>query len=175
MSLGTKRVVLACFCGGILASFGCAGDPTSPSANTAVSDLAATVSGPLASSALPRSGDLHVRKDCSNGGTEPYAGQAGDFCTIRSSNLGAIEVDSKVVYAQAADFTTHTLDSDVVLDPPGPGNNLAFGHCHLDLVTGVGLCTFSGGTGKFTLFHASVNVSHLGGPHYAWDGTYNFN
>ena len=25
-----------------------------------------------------------------------------------------------------------SLDSSVVLDPPGPGNNKAFGHCRLD-------------------------------------------
>jgi hypothetical protein len=116
-----------------------------------------------------------VTKDCSNGGAEPYAGQAGDFCTILSSNLDAIEAHSTVTYAQAADISTKTLDSDVVLNPPGPGNNLAFGHCRLDLATGVGLCTFSGGTGKFTRFHGSVNVSPLGGPNYAWDGTYKFN
>jgi hypothetical protein len=135
-----------------------------------VSGPAALASGTLASSASPRSGELHVTKDCRS-----YAGQPGDSCTITSSNLDAIEVHSTVVYAQAADFATHTLDSDVVLDPPEPGNNLAFGHCHLDLATGVGRCTFSGGTGKFTLFHASVNVSYLGGPNYAWDGTFNFN
>jgi len=115
-----------------------------------------------------------VTKDCSNGGTDPYAGQAGDFCTITSSNVKEIEVGSKVLYAQAADFSTLTLDSNVVLDLPGPGNNAAFGHCHLNLVTGVGLCTFSGGTGKFTHFDATANVSYLGGPNYAWDGTYSF-
>ena len=40
---------------------------------------------------------------------------------------------------------------------------------------GVGVCTLSGGTGKFTWVHASVAVSYLGGPNYAWDGEYNFN
>jgi hypothetical protein len=95
-------------------------------------------------------------------------------CTITSSNVKEIEVGSKVVYAQAANFSTLSLDSDVVLDLPGPGNNTASGHCHLNLVTGIGLCTFSGGTGKFTHFHASANVSYLGGPDYAWDGTYSF-
>jgi hypothetical protein len=62
----------------------------------------------------------------------------------------------------------------VVLDPPGPGNNTAFGHCELEFATGVGRCTFSGGTGKFTWFQASVAVSYLGGPNWAWDGTYSF-
>ena len=112
-----------------------------------------------------------MTKDCGS-----YRGRPGDFCTITSSNLDAIEVESTVVYAQAADFTTFTLDTDVVLHPPKPGNNLAFGHCHLNLATGVGLCTFSGGTGKFTHFHGSANVSQPDprAPIYAWDGTYSF-
>jgi hypothetical protein len=115
----------------------------------------------------PRSGDLHVTKECS-----AYAGRAGEFCTITSSNLKQIEVGSRVVYAKAAGATS--LDSDVVLDPPGPGNNIAFGHCALEFATGLGRCTFSGGTGKFTQFHASVVVSYLGGRNWAWDGTYSF-
>jgi hypothetical protein len=108
-----------------------------------------------------------VRKECSE-----YFGQAGEFCTITSSNLEQIEVGSKVIYASAAGATS--LDSDVVLDPPGPGNNRAFGHCHLDFATGLGLCTFSGGTGKFTHFHASADVSYVSGVDWAWDGTYSF-
>lgn len=170
MSPATKRVVLACFCAGVLAAVGCAGGPTSPSASMGVSGSATTAFGTLASSESPRSGDLHVTKDCTS-----YHGQAGESCTITSSNLDAIEVHSTVVYAQAADFATLTLDSDVVLNPPGPGNNLAFGHCHLNLATGVGLCTFSGGTGKFTFFDASVDVSPpTDGVNWHWTGTYSF-
>jgi hypothetical protein len=108
-----------------------------------------------------------VTKECSE-----YTGLAGSFCTITSSSLKQIEVGSKVVYASAAGATS--LDSDVILDPPGPGNNTAFGHCRLEFATGVGLCTFSGGTGKFTHFNARVVVSYLGGPNWAWDGTYSF-
>jgi hypothetical protein len=171
MSLATKRVVRACFYAGMLAAVGCAGGPTTPSATTAVAGLAATASGTLASSVSPRSGDLHVRKDCP---PSDYQGRAGDFCTSISSNVDAIEVGSRIVYAQALDFSTNTLDSDVVLDLPEPGNNFASGHCQLDLVTGVGLCTFSGGSGKFTQFRASANVSYVGGTIYAWDGTYSF-
>jgi hypothetical protein len=122
--------------------------------------------GPLSVSS-PRSGALHVEKECSE-----YTGQAGSFCTITSSSLKQIEVGSRIVYAQAAGAAS--LDSDVILDPPGPGNNIAFGHCALEFATGVGLCTFSGGTGKFTWFQASVAVSHLGGNNWAWDGTYSF-
>jgi hypothetical protein len=101
-----------------------------------------------------------------------YTGLAGEFCTITSSNLSQIEVGSRVIYAAALGGTV--LDSDVTLDPPGPGNNKAFGHCRLDLVTRVGLCTFSGGTGKFQHFQASAAVSYLGGRDWAWDGTYSF-
>jgi hypothetical protein len=112
-----------------------------------------------------------VTKDCNR----TYAGQVGGFCVIKSSTLDAIELESTVVYAQAADLTTGTLDSDVVLHMPGPGNNLAFGHCRVNLVTGVGQCTFSGGTGKFQHFHASVNVSPAQtAGFFAWDGTYSF-
>ena len=115
----------------------------------------------------PRSGALHVTKDCST-----YTGHAGDICTITSSNIQQIEAGSKVIYA--SDAVGASLDTDVRLDPPGPGNNAAFGHCALSLATGVGACTFSGGTGKFTGFSATIAVSYLGGPNFAWDGGYEF-
>jgi len=170
-----KFVVIACLCGEALAAVGCAdgrGVPTSPSATSAVSGLAATAPGiegtvaPLLS-ASPRSGDLHVTKECSE-----YKGGAGQFCTITSSNVKAIEVGSRVIYQQPAGATG--LDSDVVLDTPGPGNNKAFGHCALNGATGLGLCTFSGGTGTFSHFDASAHVSSLGGFDWAWEGTYSF-
>jgi len=117
--------------------------------------------------ASPRSGDVHVTKECS-----AYTGAAGDYCTITSSNLAAIPRGSKVIYLKALTFPI--LDTNIVLDPPGPGNNKAFGHVYLDLSTGAGEATFSGGTGKFTWFHARVDVSSLGGPDWAWEGTYSF-
>jgi hypothetical protein len=176
MSPATQHVVIGCFCTAVLAAVGCADGsvPVSPSASPAVSTLTATESGTVGSlvpASFPRRGELHVTKECA-----AYHGQAGEVCTITSSNLDAIEVGSRVVYAQAANFGTFTLDSDVVLDPPGPGNNTASGHCHLNLVTGIGLCTFSGGTGKFTFFNASVDVSPPSdGVNWHWDGTYSFN
>jgi hypothetical protein len=100
-------------------------------------------------------------------------GQADDHCTVIASDLKAIEIGTTFVYQQAV--VNGVLDSDIVLDPPGPGNNQAFGHCRLELATGLGQCTFSGGTGKFTWFHASVDVSHS--PDYSlwyWEGTYSF-
>jgi len=120
-------------------------------------------------SAAPRSGDLHVTKECS-----AYTGAAGGYCTITSSNLPAIEVGSKVIYQQA--LTYPVLDTPIVLDLPGPGNNMAFGHVHLDLTTGLGVVTFMGGTGKFTWFTASVAVTPnpSEGFGWSWDGTYAF-
>ena len=120
-------------------------------------------------SATPRSGDVHVTKECSD-----YTGAAGDYCTITSSNVAAIEVGSRVIYLQPLTFPV--LDTDIVLDPPGPGNNVAFGHVYLDLGTGAGVATFTGGTGKFTWFHASVAVTPNAAESYgwAWDGTYDF-
>ncbi len=131
---------------------------------TAPKDL---TSGSSPAALSSRSGTLHVEKDCS-----AYTGHAGDFCTLTSTSLKEIEAGSRVVYASDAVGTS--LDTDVILDLPGPGNNTAFGHCTLSLATGVGVCNFLGGTGKFTWFHASVAVSYLGGPNFAWDGTYSF-
>ena len=158
--LTLKRLVSGWLFAGAVAVVGCGGSalPTSPSATTGLSGLAAS---------FPRSGELHVEKECSQ-----YAGQAGQFCTITSSNLAEIEKGSRVIYA--SNFVFPLLDSDVVLDLPGPGNNKAFGHCRLDATTGAGLCTFAGGTGKFTHFSARVDVSSLGGPNWAWNGTYTF-
>ena len=88
---------------------------------------------------MPRSGELHVTKECSE-----YKGLAGDDCTITSSNLEEIEVGSKVVYAEAAG--DGSLDTDVVLDA-GSGNTAA-GHVVLDLAADKGVATFSGGPGS---------------------------
>ena len=176
MSLTMQRLAIGCVCAALGAA-GCAGgsvNPVSPSASPALSSLAAAGPGPVGShvsASFPRSGDLHVTKTCP---PSTYTGAAGDFCTITSSNVTEIEVGSRVVYAQAADFSTLSLDSDVVIDLPGPGNNTAFGHCQVNLASGIGHCTFSGGTGKFTQFHGSVNGALLGGPAWAWDGTYSF-
>jgi hypothetical protein len=120
-----------------------------------------------AQSSSARSGALSVRKDCS-----AYTGHAGEICTITSSNVKAIEVGSTIRYAK--DAVDGFLDTDVILNPPGPGNNVAFGHCTLSLVTGVGACSLSGGTGRFTWFRADVDVSPLGWPNFAWDGTYSY-
>ncbi len=115
----------------------------------------------------PRSGELHATKDCLQ-----YTGQAGSYCTIRSSNLHAIDAGSKVIYAQAAGATG--LDTDLVLYT-GPGNS-AFGHVTLSFATLSGIVTFSGGTGQFRSFEASVIVTYNPVTNlWYWDGTYSFN
>jgi hypothetical protein len=117
-----------------------------------------------------RSGELHVTKDC-----DGYSGLAGQHCTITSSNLPAIKPGSRVIYASAAgDPIPGQLNSDLIIDGPGNSNNIAYGHVVLDLTTGTGVVTLSGGTGKFRGFQARIDVSLLDLPNFAWDGTYSF-
>jgi hypothetical protein len=118
-----------------------------------------------------RSGVLHVTKECS-----AYNGDAGDYCTITSSNLTEIAIGSQVYYDQAAGIPENLLDSNVVLDD-GAGNR-AVGRCTLDGDTNIGLCTFSDGIGKFAGFTARVDVAPFSASDsidYHWDGTYSFN
>jgi hypothetical protein len=123
-------------------------------------------SSALGGSAPPRSGDLVVAKDCSGFVNDP------PYCTITSSNLAAIPEGSRIVYLDPAGLGT-AAGGAVVLDPRGPGNNKAFGTCFLG---GSPMhCEFSGGTGKFTWFHASVVVTYSTDDGlWHWDGTYRF-
>jgi hypothetical protein len=133
--------------------------------------LAITAASALGGSAPPRSGDLVVAKECS--GFVPTNNPP--YCTITSSNLGAIPGGSRIFYLDPNGLGTPTGGA-VVLDPPGPGNNKAFGSCFLggDPMR----CEFSGGTGKFIWFHASVvvTVTDPGTPDelWHWAGTYSF-
>jgi hypothetical protein len=115
-----------------------------------------------------RNGRIHITKDCS-----AYSGLAGGHCTIASSNLPEIPSGSNVYYDQPFGAPAGLLDSNVVLDT-GNGNR-ALGRCMLDGSTGLGLCTFSDGTGQLAGFTARINVSFLGGKLWAWEGTYSFN
>lgn len=113
-----------------------------------------------------QSGELHVTKDCS-----AYFGKAGEFCTIKGSNLRQIRVDSKVFYLKPAGATG--VDSDLVLYA-GPGN-VAFGHVTLSFASLSGSVVFTEGTGKFRGFRARVLVtfddeSKL----WRWDGRYRY-
>jgi hypothetical protein len=129
--------------------------------------IAPRSTGVASVSASSRKGRLQVTKECSQ-----YNFAAGSFCTITSSDLSRILVGSTIVYDQAAFIPKGMLDSNVVLDA-GNGNR-AVGRCTLDFATGLGLCTFSDGTGRFSGFEARVEVSSLGGYDWAWDGTYSF-
>ena len=171
--LMTKKVVLGCLCAGALAAVACAdgpGSPTRPSSGLGLSSVGATAPGEgglSATASFPRSGEIHLTKECPE-----YTGLAGSFCTITASNVKEIEVGSRVVYASARSATG--VDSDVVIDTPGPGNNSAFGHVLLDRTTGTGVLTLSGGTGKFTWFHAVLDISLVARPVWHLDGTYSF-
>ena len=115
----------------------------------------------------PRAGTFHAHKNCSQ-----YSGLAGGFCTLTESTLKQIPDGTKVVYASAV--TATALSSDIMLVSPKPGNNVAFGHVELNRVTRTGTATFSGGTGKFQHFTASVVITYLNGRNWAWDGWYSF-
>jgi hypothetical protein len=117
------------------------------------------------SASSEKHGQLHLTKECSQNNGNP-----GDFCTFTSSNLAQIPTGSRVYYDQAAGIPSGLLDSNVVLD--AGGGNRAVGRCTLDFGTGLGLCTFSDGTGKFAGFNARVDVDCTSG--CRWDGTYSF-
>jgi hypothetical protein len=133
--------------------------------------LAALVSSASAASshsrAMRATKPFHATKDCSG-----FRGVAGNFCTIRSSNVRALKVGSKIFYLQAGGKTA--LNSDTAIYA-GPGN-LAAGHCLLHFATGVGLCTISDGTGTLAGFQARVRVTADSSiPNlWHWDGTYSF-
>jgi len=110
----------------------------------------------------------HITKECSQ-----YTGSAGSFCTITSSSLPFIRYGAIVFYDQAAGIPAGLLDSNVVLDA-GHGNR-ALGRCTLDLQNGLGLCTFSDGTGDLAGFHARFDVTPpTDGLNWHWEGTYWF-
>jgi len=131
----------------------------------AASVLAVTASAQSGSQPNHRTRPFHLTKNCRD-----YSFGIGGYCTVTSANVAAIPIGTKIFYAQAAGPTS--LDSDIILYA-GSGNT-ATGHCALDFVTLLGQCTLSGGTGTLDGIRARVDVSHLGGFDWAWDGTYRF-
>jgi hypothetical protein len=132
--------------------------------------LALSTGAALVSASSEHNRPLHVTKECSE-----YSGAAGGFCTITSSNLARIKVGSRVYYDQPAGIPAGMLDSNVILDA-GNGNR-AVGRCTLDATTGLGLCTFSDGTGRFAGFNARIQVSPPTPEdplNWHWEGTYSF-
>ncbi len=126
---------------------------------------AGVAAGVGSADATPRSGALHVTKECSQ-----YNGTVGSFCTITSSNINAIKPGMRVVYLGAP--SNGVLDSDIVLS--FEHGSAALGDVHLDLTTAQGRVTFSGGTGKFAGFEADAIVSVNSAGVWHWDGTYSF-
>jgi hypothetical protein len=111
---------------------------------------------------------FHATKDCSG-----FTGLVGAYCTVRSSNVKALEVGSKIFYVQEAGKTA--LDSDTIIYVRR--GSVATGHCFLRHATGAGLCTMSDGTGTLAGFRFRVRVAadtSVPGL-YHWDGTYSFN
>ena len=126
----------------------------------------ATIALAPAASATPRSGDIHIVKDCTS-----YDFLAGGSCVITSSNVPAIPPDTRIVYASAVDGLM--LDTDIRIGT-GPGNT-AYGHCTINFADLPGSCHLSGGTGKFTHFQASVVVSPDATANFwDWDGEFSF-
>jgi hypothetical protein len=170
--LPIQRVVVGSLCAMALTAVACADGPGAPAAPSATASgntaTAQQADAPSLSPSSTRSGAFHLTKECST-----YTGQAGDHCTVIASDLPAIELGTRFVYLMAADVNFN-VDSDIELDPPGPGNNKALGHCKT--VGETGLCTFSGGTGKFTHFHGSAAVScpAAAAPNCTVEGTYSF-
>jgi len=131
----------------------------------ATASIAALALAP-AVSATPRSGDVHIEKNC-----ESYHGGAGESCIITSSNVPAIPAGARIVYASALQFPV--LDTDISI-AAGPGN-VARGHCTLNFLELPGACRLSGGTGKFTHIELDVAVSPDAKPNlWHWDGTFSF-
>jgi hypothetical protein len=130
----------------------------------AAAGIVASVGSARGAHPTPRSGALHVTKECSE-----YHYQAGEFCTITASNIEQIRRGMRVVYSQAA--TPNGLDSDLVLSAVN-GHSAAHGHVVLNSTTSH--ITFSGGTGEFAGFEADATVSQDATGLWHWDGTYSF-
>jgi hypothetical protein len=110
---------------------------------------------------------FHATKDCSG-----FTGLVGAYCTIRSSNVKALKVGSKIFYVQEASKTA--LDSDTIIYVQR--GSVATGHCFLSSA-GPGLCTMSDGTGTLAGFRFRVRVTADASVPglFHWDGTYSFN
>ena len=150
-----------------VAASACSGSRDSTVTGPAMSAASASSSQSQSESRSPRRGPLNIQKDCTG-----YTGDAHQTCVVTLSNLAAIPAGSVIFYESGA--VNGYLDTDIILYAAGRGRNVAFGHCALSLVTGIGTCRFSGGTGTLRGLHAKVAVSPLGWPMFAWDGRYSF-
>jgi hypothetical protein len=128
--------------------------------------LSLSVSAASSQNQAPGTKEFHATKDCSG-----FTGLVGAYCTIRTSNVKALKVGSKIFYFQEAGKTN--LDSDTVIYVKR--GSVATGHCFLG-GNGVGLCTMSDGTGTLAGFRLRVRVKASSSipKLWHWDGTYSF-
>ena len=127
------------------------------------------------SASPPSGGQLTITKECSQ-----FSGQPGGFCTITSSNVPGIDSPTQVVYTDPT-FVGHVLRSHLYIEG-SDGNPYGYVVLQVPVPGGIpdhndstGRLTFSGGTGSFSGFHATVFVDcRPSGSPCTWDGTYNF-
>jgi len=132
---------------------------------------------PKAALADKRSGEIRITKNCSH-----FVGNAGDYCTITSSNVEEIPKGSQVFYTQAAMNPSTPEGGSIGFDSNAVVYvgylDWALGRCTLDPSGNYGLCTFYDGIGALAGFHAHVNVTPFENTptnvDYYWNGTYNF-
>ena len=172
--MNTRTVLGAHALVGLIVLSACDGTGSPVAMTAPASSTVSAGEAPSFAKSSPRSGVLHATKACPD-----YHGKAGEFCSITSSNLREIEVGSRIYYASP--LVDGKMNGDLILVLPGNDNSVAFGHVVLDVTTATpgALVTFSGGTGKFRHFSATIAVSPLDrlNPdfvNWTWDGPYSF-
>ena len=119
----------------------------------------------------PRSGQLHIEKDCGIK-TNP-----ANTCQIVNSSLDQLPAGSLIFYDQPTGgpaIGMGVLDSNIFIYVKS--GDWAVGRCTLDLNTGLGVCTLSYGSGPLATISVKANVSHQPGTaRFNLDGTYTFN
>ena len=165
-----RLVATAGFCAAALAAAGCADGRrvlTGPSASAATMSLAATQQSQgqaMWSATASAQLALLLTKTC----------DAGDHCTVITSDSGPIPVGTEAFYSGPL-LETRTTSGVLIRTPSG---DTATGHCSLSYKTGLGTCAFTSGTGALEGFHANLKVSSdfVTDPNgvFTWDGTYHF-
>jgi hypothetical protein len=165
-----KFVAISCLCAGALAAVGCADGrlPTSPSATSAVSGLAATAAGTEITARQTEITALQavllLTKTC----------DAIDHCAVITSSSGPIPVGSDIDYFGPL-LEARTTSRILVTTPAG---DTAGGNCSVSYKTGEGICVITDGTGALAGLHANLRVSSdfSSDPAgvFTWEGRYHF-
>jgi hypothetical protein len=112
-------------------------------------------------------------KDCNN---KPSPPDPGGFCRITQSNL-EILVNAKIYYTHPdpAALANNILSSPVTLRT-ADGESTATGHCTFYILTVLGLCVYTRGTGDLEGFHSTMAVAGVipDTNVYSLTGTYAF-